>query len=61
MIRKSFAALQNLLTSLPNPDPNISGQVESEKTGSDPHHWSQPNFKYKIEGATEKFKTIRGS
>ncbi len=34
MIRKSYAALRNLVTSLPNPnpdpDPNISGQVESE-------------------------------
>ncbi len=36
MIRKSYAALRNLATSLPNPnldpnpDPNISGQVESE-------------------------------
>jgi hypothetical protein len=43
VIRKSYAALQNLVTSLPNPDPNpmLSGQVESEseKTGSDPHHW----------------------
>ncbi len=50
MIRKSYAALRNLVTSLPNPnpnsdpnpDPNISGQVESEseseKNGSDPHH-----------------------
>ncbi len=51
MIRKSYAALRKLATSLPNPDPNpdpnsnISGQVEveseseSEKNGSDPHHW----------------------
>ncbi len=43
MIRKSYVALQNLVTSLPNPDPNpmLNGQVESEseKTGSDPHHW----------------------
>ncbi len=47
MIRKSYAALRNLVTSLPNPDPNpdpnpnISDQVESEseKNGSDPHHW----------------------
>ncbi len=59
MIRKSYAALRNLVTSLPNPNPNsdpnldpnsdpnpdpnpnISGQVESEseKNGSDPHHW----------------------
>ncbi len=54
MIRKSYAALRNLVTSLPNPNPNsdpnpdpdpnpkISGQVESEseseKNGSDPHH-----------------------
>jgi hypothetical protein len=52
VIRKSFAALRNLVTSLPNPNsdpnpdpnpnPNISGQVESEseseKNGSDPHH-----------------------
>ncbi len=48
MIRKSYAALRNFVTSLsnPNPDPNpnpmLSGQVESEseseKTGSDPHH-----------------------
>ncbi len=44
MIRKSYAALRNLVTLLPNPnpDPNISGQVESEseseKNGSDPHH-----------------------
>ncbi len=40
MIRKSYAALRNLVTSLPNPNPdpdpnpdpnpNISGQVESE-------------------------------
>jgi hypothetical protein len=40
VIRKSYAALQNLVTSLlnPNPDPNtmLSGQdeSESEKTGS---------------------------
>ncbi len=46
MIRKSYAALRNLVTSLPNPDPNpdpnpnLSGQVESESenTGSDQHH-----------------------
>jgi hypothetical protein len=51
VIIKSYAALQNLVTSLPNPNsepdpnPNISGQVESEseseKNGSDPHHWSK--------------------
>ncbi len=49
MIRKSYAALRNLVTSLPNPDPDpnpmLSGQVESEseseKTGSDPHHCRQ--------------------
>jgi hypothetical protein len=48
VIRKSYAALRNLVTSLPNPNPNsdpnpnISGQVESEseKNGSDPHHCS---------------------
>ncbi len=45
MIRKSYAALRNLVTSLlnPNPDPNLNlnGQVESEsvKTDSDLHHW----------------------
>jgi hypothetical protein len=47
VIRRSYAALRNLVTSLlnvnPDPDPNpmLSGQVESEseKTGSDPHHW----------------------
>ncbi len=42
MIRKSYAALRNFETSLPNPNPNLmlSGQIESEseKTGSDPHH-----------------------
>jgi hypothetical protein len=46
MIRKSYAALQNLVTSLPNPNPDpnqnpmLGGQVESEseKNGSDPHH-----------------------
>jgi hypothetical protein len=42
MIRKSYAALRNLVTSLPDPNPNpmLSGQVESEseKTDSDPHH-----------------------
>jgi hypothetical protein len=40
--------MQNLVTSLPNPnpDPNLSGQVESEseKNGSDPHHWYTVNF-----------------
>ncbi len=36
MIRKSYAALQNLVTSMPNPNsdlnpnPMLSGQVESE-------------------------------
>ncbi len=40
MIRKSYAALRNLRTSLPNPNPMLSGQVKSEKTGSDPHHWT---------------------
>jgi hypothetical protein len=53
VIIKSYAALRNLVTSLPHPDPDpnpdpnpnlmLSGQVESEseceKTGSDPHHW----------------------
>jgi hypothetical protein len=31
---------------LTNPNPIFSGQVESEseKTGSDPHHWSHKNF-----------------
>jgi hypothetical protein len=40
MIRKSYAALRNLITSLLNPNPMLSGQVESEsdKTSSDPHH-----------------------
>jgi hypothetical protein len=42
VIRKSYAALRNFVTSLPNPNPMLSGQVESEseseKTGSDPHH-----------------------
>ncbi len=56
MIRKSYAALRNLVNSLPNlnpdpdPDPNpmLSAQVESgsesesEKTGSDPHHCFSP-------------------
>ncbi len=36
MIRKSYAALRNLVTSLPNPNPdpnlNLSGQVKSEST-----------------------------
>jgi hypothetical protein len=47
VIRKSYAALRNLVTSLPNPNPdpnpNISGQVESEseENGSDPHHWKK--------------------
>jgi hypothetical protein len=41
VIRKSYAALQNLITSLPNPNPMLCGQVESKfkKTCSDPHHW----------------------
>jgi hypothetical protein len=52
-IRKSCAALRNLLTSLPNPkpDPNpmLSGQVksESEKTGSDRHHCLGPSTQIK--------------
>jgi hypothetical protein len=41
VIRKSYAALRNLINPLPHPNPMLSGQVESEskKTGSDPHHW----------------------
>ncbi len=49
MIRKSYAALRNLVTPLPNPNlnpdlnpdlnPMLSGQVESEKTGSELQHW----------------------
>jgi hypothetical protein len=58
VIRKSYAALQNLVTSLPNPNldpnPNISGQVESEseKNGSDPHHWSNDIFSITIVSAS---------
>jgi hypothetical protein len=43
VIRKSYAALRNLITLLPNSDPNpnpmLCGQVESEseKNRSDPH------------------------
>jgi hypothetical protein len=58
VIRKSYAALRNLVTSLPNPnsDPNpmLSGQVESEseseKTSSDPHHCTHQNtYEYTYE------------
>jgi hypothetical protein len=37
--------LRNLITSLPNPNLLLNGQVESEseKTGSDPHHWLKEN------------------
>ncbi len=63
MIRKSYAALRNLITSLPNPNPNpdpnpnpnpmLGGQVESEseseKTGSDPHQWFRESLTKKEE------------
>jgi hypothetical protein len=39
--------LRNLVTLLLNPNPNISGQVESEseKNGSDPHHCFKHAYK----------------
>jgi hypothetical protein len=66
VIRKSYAALRNLVTSLPNPNPdpkpNISGLVESEseKNGSDPHHWNR-NRKKCVPGIVQTFKKIGGN
>jgi hypothetical protein len=36
VIRKSYAALRNFTTSLPNPNPMLSGQVESESKPKKP-------------------------